>query len=56
MVYISFTELPGTAIADIGFLQANLAFFIGIAVFAAIDILVPHSYEEESADVSPQCD
>jgi ZIP family zinc transporter len=49
MVYISFTELLGTAIEDIGFTKANLAFFIGIAVFAAIDILIPHSYEEESA-------
>lgn len=50
MVYISFTELLGTAIGEIGFLKANLAFFIGIAVFAVIDILIPHSYEEESAN------
>ncbi|MGD9116818.1 MAG: zinc transporter ZupT [Dehalococcoidia bacterium] len=49
MVYISFTELLGTAIADVGFLQANIAFFAGIAVFAVVDILIPHSYEEESA-------
>ncbi len=49
MVYISFTELLGTAIEDIGFLSANLAFFGGIGVFALIDILIPHSYEEESA-------
>jgi ZIP family zinc transporter len=52
MVYISFTELLGTAIADVGFLKANIAFFVGIVVFAAIDILIPHTYEEESvADV-----
>jgi ZIP family zinc transporter len=50
MVYILFTELLGTAIADVGFLKANITFFIGIVVFAAIDILIPHSYEEESAD------
>lgn len=50
MVYISFVELLGTAIADVGFMKANIAFFVGIAVFAVIDILVPHSYEEESAD------
>ncbi len=50
MVYISFTELLGTAIRDVGFLQANIAFFAGIAVFAIIDILVPHSYEEEHAE------
>lgn len=48
MVYISFTELLGTAIADVGFLKANIAFFAGIAVFAAVDILIPHSYEEET--------
>jgi ZIP family zinc transporter len=50
MVYISFIELLGTSIADVGFLQANIAFFVGIAFFAAIDILIPHTYEEESAD------
>lgn len=50
MVYISFTELLGTAIADVGFLKANIAFFVGIIVFALIDILVPHSYEEESVE------
>jgi ZIP family zinc transporter len=50
MVYISFTELLAVAIADVGFLKANIGFFIGIAIFAVIDILIPHSYEEESAD------
>lgn len=48
MVYISFTELLGTAINEVGFLKANIAFFIGIAVFATIDMLIPHTYEEES--------
>jgi ZIP family zinc transporter len=47
MVYISFTELLGTAIRDVGFATANIAFFIGILVIAVIDILVPHEYEEE---------
>ncbi len=50
MVYISFTELLGTAIDDVGLLKANIAFFAGIIVFAIVDILIPHSYEEESAD------
>ncbi len=50
MVYISFTELLGTAIDDVGFLKANIAFFVGIIFFAIIDILVPHSYEAESAE------
>lgn len=49
MVYISFTELLGTAIEEVGFLWANIAFFIGIVAFAVVDILVPHSYEQESA-------
>jgi ZIP family zinc transporter len=53
MVYISFVELLGTAITDVGFLKANLAFFGGIIVFAIIDILVPHSYEEENASDPP---
>jgi ZIP family zinc transporter len=53
MVYISFTELLGTAIEDVGFLKANIAFFIGIIAFALVDILIPHSYEEESASDHP---
>jgi len=47
MVYISFTELLGTAIGDIGFATANIAFFVGILFIAVIDMLVPHQYEEE---------
>ena len=47
MIYISFTELLGTAIADVGFATANIAFFIGIFFIAVIDIFVPHEYEEE---------
>ncbi len=53
MIYISFTELLGTAIRDIGFATANITFFIGILFIAVIDILVPHEYEEEHA-ASPQ--
>jgi len=47
MIYISFTELLGTAIRDVGFVSANIAFFIGILFIAVIDIFVPHEYEEE---------
>ena len=54
MVYISFTELLGTAIEDVGFATANIAFFIGIAFIAVIDILVPHEYEEERVANVPQ--
>ncbi len=49
MLYISFTELLGTAIRDVGFIAANIAFFVGILLIAVIDILVPHKYEEEDA-------
>jgi len=54
MVYISFTELLGTAIEDVGFARANIAFFIGIAFIALIDMLVPHEYEEERVTSVPQ--
>ena len=47
MIYISFTELLGTAIRDVGFVTANIAFFIGILFIAVIDIFVPHEYKEE---------
>jgi len=47
MIYISFTELLGTAIRDVGFVSANIGFFIGILFIAVIDILVPHEFEEE---------
>jgi len=47
MIYISFTELLGTAIRDVGFVTANIGFFIDILFIAVIDILIPHEYEEE---------
>ncbi len=47
MVYISFAELLKTAIDQVGFGTANLAFFIGIAFIGLVDMLVPHEYEEE---------
>ena len=53
MIYMSFTELLGTAITNVGFLAANIAFFIGILLIAVIDIVVPHEYEEEQATGIP---
>lgn len=47
MVYISFAELLKTAIEQVGFGTANIAFFVGILFIAIIDILVPHEYKEE---------
>jgi len=54
MIYISFTELLGTAIESVGFATANIAFFIGIGFIALIDILIPHEYEEERVANTPQ--
>ncbi|MHA1385733.1 MAG: zinc transporter ZupT [Candidatus Helarchaeota archaeon] len=47
MLYISFVEILGTAIIDIGFFAANIGFFIGIGCILVIDVLVPHAYEKE---------
>ena len=47
MVYISFAELLYVAIGKVGFVTANLGFFVGIAFIAIVDILVPHEYKEE---------
>ncbi len=49
MVYVSFVELLGSAIGDIGFMAANLAFFAGMAFFMLIDFLVPHEYIQEKS-------
>ena len=47
MLYVSFTELLGTAIEEIGFGRANIAFFAGILFIALVDRLVPHGHAEE---------
>ena len=47
MVYISFVELLGQAITRVGFLIANLVFFIGIIFIALVDMLIPHNFGEE---------
>lgn len=47
MVYISFAELLHVAIERVGFVSANLGFFIGLAFIAIVDILVPHEYKQE---------
>jgi len=52
MVYISFAELLKTAVEQVGFATANLGFFIGMAFIAAVDLLVPHQYEEEQAGIA----
>jgi ZIP family zinc transporter len=47
MVYISFAELLQAAIDKVGFVSANLGFFVGIVFIAIVDILVPHEYKQE---------
>jgi len=47
MIQISFMELLFSAVVETGFLNANIAFFVGIATIAAIEFLIPHEYEEE---------
>jgi len=44
MVLVSFVELLSGAIDEIGFLQAHLAFFVGMIGFFLIDLVVPHDY------------
>lgn len=48
MVYISFVELLKTAVVNIGFLQANIGFFAGMAFIMLLDFIIPHKYIEES--------
>jgi len=47
LIQISFMELLFSAVTETGFLNANIAFFLGIAAIAGIEFLIPHEYEEE---------
>ena len=47
MIYVSFVELLGSAVVSIGFLPANITFFLGMGVMFLIDILIPHEYLAE---------
>jgi len=44
MILVSFVELLQGSIGKIGFLPAHAAFFVGMAAFFLIDMLVPHEY------------
>ncbi|UCF58701.1 MAG: zinc transporter ZupT [Candidatus Bathyarchaeota archaeon] len=50
MINVSFVELLTKSMDGIGFLHANFAFFVGIAVILAIDILIPHEYIAEKVE------
>ncbi|RMF55137.1 zinc transporter ZupT [Candidatus Woesearchaeota archaeon] len=47
MIYVSFAELLASAVNDVGFLKANIAFFVGILFIMSLDFLIPHEYIEE---------
>lgn len=54
MLYISFGELLHAALEKVGFVTANLGFFIGFVFIAILDILIPHEYKQEHvADTHP---
>ena len=54
MIYISLVELLRTAIDDVGFVYANLAFFFGISTMMVIDFLIPHHYLNEKESQSTE--
>jgi len=47
LIQISFMELLFSTVTEMGLLNANIAFFLGISTIAAIEFLIPHEYEEE---------
>ncbi len=47
MIYVSFVELLHSAIAGVGFIAANSAFFAGMFFILGIDFLVPHYFIDE---------
>jgi ZIP family zinc transporter len=49
MIFVSFVELLGTGITEIGYLPATAAFFVGIFGIMLIDWIVPHKYQEEES-------
>lgn len=50
MISISFVEILAESMNDVGFLHANLAFLVGMAVILAIDVLTPHEYIAEKIE------
>ena len=53
MIYVSFAELLHTSLENIGFLEANIGFFVGIAFIMLVDIFIPHDYKDEQVGHSP---
>ncbi len=55
MIYVSFVELLGSSVVAIGFLPANLTFFLGMGLMFLIDVLIPHEYLAEHVCDPPDC-
>jgi ZIP family zinc transporter len=47
MIFVSFAELLHVSIENIGFLRANIGFFVGLAFIAFLDVFIPHEYKDE---------
>lgn len=47
MIFISFVQFLMTSIKNIGFLYANVGFFVGIVTIYLLDLSIPHIYKEE---------
>ena len=50
MLFVSFAELLPEAMAELGELNAFIAFFVGMILIYLIDVLVPHTYEQEGCN------
>lgn len=50
MIYVSFVELLGTSIEEIGFIYANVGFFGGIGGIYLVDKLIPHVHLDAKPD------
>ena len=44
MIHVSFVELLQGGVEAAGFMPAHVAFFLGMMVMFAIDVLIPHDY------------
>ncbi len=50
MIYVSFVELLGNSIIEIGFFRSNASFFIGIVFIYLIDKIIPHFHMDTEPD------
>ncbi len=51
MIYIAFMELLPSAVLNLGFMVANMAFFGGILFIMLLDFLIPHQYLSERVNM-----